>query len=95
MNRFDYDKTTQSPQKITTSLQFQRFDIKMNNQIFELQGFIVHNGSTPRSGHYVAYCRTSNGWKHFNDDKVESLDDESVLQRANDAYILCFQKKPI
>ncbi|KAJ5078372.1 ubiquitin carboxyl-terminal hydrolase 5 [Anaeramoeba ignava] len=42
---------------------------------FVLSSFIVHMGSTPQSGHYVAYIKKNDKWILFNDSKVVIDDD--------------------
>lgn len=65
----------------------------IEDQIFELRGFIVHIGDTPNLGHYIAYCKTSSGWFCFNDSrKPEELHEDSALEIAKEAYLLHYQK---
>jgi ubiquitin C-terminal hydrolase len=61
---------------------------------FDLTGFVVHLGATGNSGHYVAYCKTAEGWYKFNDAQpVELISEETAIAQANDAFILHFKKQ--
>jgi hypothetical protein len=71
-----------------------------NGESFKLQGFVVHkplgSGSddNPRSGHYVAFCLTAQGWLKFDDaDAPLLMQEKDVLIEANKAYVLHFKKE--
>ena len=59
---------------------------------YRLAALVEHIGSTPRSGHYVAYTQAagSAGWLRFDDETVQSCSLQSVLARP--AYILCYTR---
>ena len=55
---------------------------------YELQGFCVHSGAQSTSfGHYVAYCKASNGkWYYFNDDRVTFI--ENIETELTTTFVL-------
>lgn len=63
---------------------------------YQLSGVVQHIGSTPFSGHYVAYCwhHASNRWHCFDDAKVRPVDPATVLEALNEAYVFFFEQAP-
>lgn len=75
--------------------------LNLSGQSYDLRGFIFHKGSTLHSGHYIAFCKTDNGWQKFDDrNVVGGISDTEALQCAslggdtndNGAYIVYFRK---
>ncbi|MHA7877544.1 MAG: ubiquitin carboxyl-terminal hydrolase [Bacteroidota bacterium] len=62
---------------------------------YHLHGFIVHWGSTPNAGHYVAYIRQDNGqWRSYNDDKVVNVTLKRATKVAQQAYLYFYRTAP-
>jgi uncharacterized UBP type Zn finger protein len=59
--------------------------------LYELAGYIVHQGSTGNSGHYVAYIREDGQWRLYNDDKVSEVTVLEAEKAAKEAYIFFYQ----
>lgn len=93
INRFEYDKETGRRDKKTASIGITSDRCEIHDQSYELKGFVVHQGETLDGGHYLAYCKTEEGWFEFDDEKVIKLKKADALKKANDAYILHFKKR--
>ncbi|GJQ09347.1 hypothetical protein GpartN1_g1138.t1 [Galdieria partita] len=62
--------------------------------VYDLCAVIQHHGSGWQSGHYTAFCKHVDGrWYHFNDVKVEHVDDTTVSQ--SEAYILLYSRRSL
>jgi uncharacterized UBP type Zn finger protein len=59
--------------------------------LYELAGYIVHQGSTGNSGHYVAYIREDGQWRLYNDDKVSEVTVLEAEKAAKEAYIYFYK----
>jgi hypothetical protein len=57
-----------------------------------LQSFVVHKGSTPASGHYVAFRKVEGDWYYFDDSRCEKVKEEAALRAAQHAYMYFFEK---
>jgi len=74
-----------------------------NSRLYTLAGVIVHVGSGPNHGHYVALIKSHGQWLLFDDDAVEPKDEfeiENVFGLTHDVnsstetgYILFYQAK--
>lgn len=67
--------------------------------VYELYSVVVHIGGGPYHGHYVSLVKTEqSGWLLFDDETVESIDENFVLRFFGDgpglasAYILFYQQ---
>ncbi|EPB79699.1 ubiquitinyl hydrolase 1 [Ancylostoma ceylanicum] len=62
--------------------------------LYDLTGFITHEGSGADSGHYLAYCRNEvdGNWYEYDDSTLTKLDSAHVLTK--EAYVLLYQKRP-
>ena len=61
---------------------------------YDLTGVLVHKGSSPHDGHYIAYCKAPNGmWAKHDDDYVSQVKASEVL--AASAYLLFYTRCPI
>ena len=65
-------------------------DNDAENASYRLYGVVVHHGKTLTSGHYVAYTRTEQGWRHFSDTLHKAVSDDVVLQQQ--AYLLFYER---
>jgi ubiquitin C-terminal hydrolase len=59
--------------------------------IYKLQGVVVHSGGNTKSGHYVAYTRTSQGWHYFSDTTVRASSLPDAL--GQQAYLLFYERQ--
>ncbi|CCD25235.1 uncharacterized protein NDAI_0E04180 [Naumovozyma dairenensis CBS 421] len=66
---------------------------------YKLQGIVVHMGSSPQQGHYVAICKTDKyGWLLFDDETASWINEEEVLsfigdeKSQNTAYVLFYEE---
>lgn len=63
--------------------------IVVNNQVFELESVICHQGNYG-AGHYYSYCKRDGKWYCFNDDQVTQ---SKIPTRGTQPYILTYSKK--
>jgi ubiquitin C-terminal hydrolase len=60
--------------------------------VYDLYGVCNHMGGT-LGGHYTSFVKNAeNKWIHFNDDKIELIENETSLITPN-AYCLFYRKK--
>ncbi|KAE9413545.1 hypothetical protein Angca_005155 [Angiostrongylus cantonensis] len=100
IKRFRHDSYCSS--KISTRVLFPLVDLDLSNfsvisgnvPLYDLCGFITHQGSGADSGHYLAYCRNEidGNWYEYDDNMLTKLDSAHVL--AKEAYVLFYQKRP-
>jgi ubiquitin carboxyl-terminal hydrolase 9/13 len=74
-------------------------DAEDPDRLYELYAVVVHIGSTPNHGHYVAIVKTQDrGWLLFDDEMVEPVDKSFVRNFFGDkpgqacAYVLFYQE---
>ncbi|GMM38554.1 putative ubiquitin-specific protease [Saccharomycopsis crataegensis] len=74
-------------------------DANTDDKIYELYSVVVHIGGGPYHGHYVSCVKTEHsGWLLFDDETVESIDENFVLKFFGDgpglasAYILLYKE---
>lgn len=111
LSRFVYDSFSQSALKNDCQVSFEttfdvfNFSLKKKFEplakgslCYSLQAFCVHSGGhVTSSGHYVSYCKASDGrWYYYNDSNVVMIDDieqelETDFVRRN-SYILFYTK---
>ncbi|MGI2299474.1 hypothetical protein [Candidatus Cardinium hertigii] len=60
---------------------------------FDLHGFIVHNGPSASSGHYVAYVKRNGQWYKADDSSVTPVDKSKSIDQSKQAYLLFYKKK--
>lgn len=74
------------------------------DRCYELTGIIIHIGSGPNQGHYIAIIRTIHGhWIVFDDDNVQLIKEKdihayfgsSLEQSMESGYILLYQAKDL
>ena len=66
-----------------------------SDEIYDLYGVIVHQGSSRSFGHYYAYCRgfeTDNTWYKCNDESISKINGVNAAL-GKQAYILLYQKR--
>lgn len=92
LRRFEYDQQIQNMKKINSRFEFQEsIDLSQymaenadqtDDQIFDLFGVLVHNGSS-YGGHYFAYLRPygdEDEWYKFNDSSVTKVTKEEAIE---------------
>ncbi|CDK25620.1 unnamed protein product [Kuraishia capsulata CBS 1993] len=74
-------------------------DAAQPDKLYELYGVVVHIGGGPYHGHYVSLIKTEKfGWLLFDDETVESIDEDYVFRFFGDgpglatAYVLFYQE---
>jgi len=102
LNRFAYDRSTQSQKKLSTTIDVnETLSLPIadgGNTEYRLFSVVVHQGSTPHSGHYYAVGRRSAssdpGWYRLNDETVTVA--QSVAADFNgslsSAYVLFYSR---
>eukprot|EP01091_Cochliopodium_minus_P014742 TRINITY_DN5055_c1_g1_i1.p1 TRINITY_DN5055_c1_g1~~TRINITY_DN5055_c1_g1_i1.p1 ORF type:complete len:781 (+),score=295.31 TRINITY_DN5055_c1_g1_i1:1-2343(+) len=55
---------------------------------YKLLGFVLHKGTTPQMGHYVAYLKKDNKWYCYDDSRIQ----ESESPPFHSAFIYFFSK---
>ncbi|KAI8834495.1 hypothetical protein BC829DRAFT_365611 [Chytridium lagenaria] len=106
LKRFKYQEKLQRHVKLSYRVVFpmelRLFQYAMtpvdSDRLYVLSSVIVHIGSGPHHGHYVAVVKSGNNWVLFDDDNVEIVE-ESELQRyygdhnaPGTAYILFYER---
>ena len=71
------------------------------SKTYELKGVVVHLGSSPQHGHYVAVCKSElYGWLLADDETIESVKESTVLRFVGNphdhatAYVLFYREIP-
>ena len=77
---FTNDRSNTSGVCIPTNLFFPQEILKDKHSThkYELNGFVVHLGSSDKSGHYIAFCKVNGQWKEFNDNRVTDIDQKKL-----------------
>jgi ubiquitin C-terminal hydrolase len=58
-----------------------------------LKSFVVHKGSSAKSGHYVAFRKVEGDWYYFDDCRCEKVKEKAVMRAAKHAYLYFFEKE--
>ncbi|KAI9510768.1 hypothetical protein F5148DRAFT_507705 [Russula earlei] len=71
-------------------------DVEDPDRLYELFGIVVHIGSGPHHGHYVAIVKGPQSWLMFDDDKIEPITEGEIPRyfgdaTAGSAYVLYYQ----
>ncbi|CAJ0609933.1 unnamed protein product [Cylicocyclus nassatus] len=100
IKRFRHDSYCSS--KVSTRVSFPLVELDLSPfsstsekvPLYDLTGFITHEGSGADSGHYLAYCRNEvdGNWYEYDDSTLTKLDSAHVLTK--EAYVLLYQKRP-
>lgn len=99
IKRFRHEAFSSS--KVSTRVSFPLMELDISqfcspdekNTIYDLCGFVTHEGGGMDSGHYLAYCRNEvdGNWYEYDDMTVTKLDTGYVLTK--EAYVLFYQKR--
>ena len=66
--------------------------ILLNNNKYNLIGFIVHIGEDPRSGHYISYTKKNNIWRKYDDSTTQVIDNIYNIPPNEDKYIYLYER---
>ena len=84
LKRFKYVERLQRFKKLSYRIAFP-LELKLTNTCegavdrkYKLFAVIVHAGSGPNHGHYVALVRIHNQWLCFDDDVIEPVDEKQI-----------------
>ncbi|KAI7891406.1 uncharacterized protein EV154DRAFT_602533 [Mucor mucedo] len=105
LKRFKYQEQLQKYIKLTYRVVFP-FELRLFNtsddtedadRMYELWGIVVHIGSGPHHGHYVAIVKSNGHWMLFDDDVVTQIQEEDIQKYFSDlpgsgsGYVLFYQ----
>ncbi|KAG1473166.1 hypothetical protein G6F56_001110 [Rhizopus delemar] len=105
LKRFKYQEQLQKYIKLTYRVVFP-FELRLFNtsddtedadRMYELWGIVVHIGSGPHHGHYVAIVKSNGQWMLFDDDVVTQIQEEDIQKYFSDlpgsgsGYVLFYQ----
>ncbi|CAO3651639.1 unnamed protein product [Mucor hiemalis] len=105
LKRFKYQEQLQKYIKLTYRVVFP-FELRLFNtsddtedadRMYELWGIVVHIGSGPHHGHYVAIIKSNGQWMLFDDDVVTQIQEEDIQKYFSDlpgsgsGYVLFYQ----
>ncbi|KAL1921325.1 uncharacterized protein VTP21DRAFT_11041 [Calcarisporiella thermophila] len=105
LKRFKYQERLQRYIKLSYRVMFP-FELRLFNtsddaedsdRMYELFAIVVHIGSGPHHGHYVAIIKTGGKWVLFDDDTVETIDESEIAKYFGDTpgtgsgYVLFYQ----
>lgn len=107
LKRFEYSEELGTNVKLFNKIVYPLIlDVSSNrncdNKVYkryELTSVVVHMGVSPRHGHYISICKSSQyGWLLFDDETVESVGESTVLKFIGDkndqttAYVLFYKE---
>ncbi|PHZ16149.1 cysteine proteinase [Rhizopus microsporus ATCC 52813] len=105
LKRFKYQEQLQKYIKLTYRVVFP-FELRLFNtsddtedadRMYELWAIVVHIGSGPHHGHYVAIVKSNGQWMLFDDDVVTPIQEEDIQKYFSDlpgsgsGYVLFYQ----
>ncbi|GAA5801145.1 hypothetical protein HPULCUR_006587 [Helicostylum pulchrum] len=105
LKRFKYQEQLQKYIKLTYRVVFP-FELRLFNtsddtedadRMYELWAIVVHIGSGPHHGHYVAIIKNNGQWMLFDDDVVTQIQEEDIQKYFSDlpgsgsGYVLFYQ----
>ncbi|CEP16668.1 hypothetical protein [Parasitella parasitica] len=105
LKRFKYQEQLQKYIKLTYRVVFP-FELRLFNtsddtedadRMYELWAIVVHIGSGPHHGHYVAIIKSNGQWMLFDDDVVTQIQEEDIQKYFSDlpgsgsGYVLFYQ----
>ncbi|KAI9343369.1 hypothetical protein BD770DRAFT_398222 [Pilaira anomala] len=105
LKRFKYQEQLQKYIKLTYRVVFP-FELRLFNtsddtedadRMYELWGIVVHIGSGPHHGHYVAIIKSNGQWMLFDDDVVTQIQEDDIQKYFSDlpgsgsGYVLFYQ----
>ncbi|KAI9483496.1 MAG: hypothetical protein EXX96DRAFT_558383 [Benjaminiella poitrasii] len=105
LKRFKYQEQLQKYIKLTYRVVFP-FELRLFNtsddtedadRMYELWAIVVHIGSGPHHGHYVAIIKSNGQWMLFDDDVVTQIQEDDIQKYFSDlpgsgsGYVLFYQ----
>lgn len=101
LNRFSFDKETLQGSKLQTSVDCPLKGLQIPthgantgqlHQTYELVAAVEHRGTTPNSGHYLAYTQRQDKWYQFDDIAVHPKSAEDVKTAvSSNGYLLFYR----
>ncbi|KAF9975410.1 hypothetical protein BGZ73_000974 [Actinomortierella ambigua] len=109
LKRFKYQEALQKYVKLSYRVAFplelRLFntvdDMEDPDRIYDLFAFVVHIGSGPHHGHYVAVVKNGDKWLLFDDDTVETIEESDIHKYFGDSsqlgsgYVLFYQARDL
>ncbi|KAF9355808.1 hypothetical protein BGX26_006094 [Mortierella sp. AD094] len=109
LKRFKYQEALQKYVKLSYRVSFPMElrlfntvdDMEDPDRIYDLNAFVVHVGSGPHHGHYVAVVKHQDRWLLFDDETVESIDESDIHKYFGDSsqlgsgYVLFYQARDL
>ncbi|KAG0212368.1 hypothetical protein BGX33_003659 [Mortierella sp. NVP41] len=109
LKRFKYQEALQKYVKLSYRVSFplelRLFntvdDMEDPDRIYDLNAFVVHIGSGPHHGHYVAVVKHLDRWLLFDDETVETIDETDIHKYFGDSaqlgsgYVLFYQARDL
>ncbi|KAF9544693.1 hypothetical protein EC957_011800 [Mortierella hygrophila] len=109
LKRFKYQEALQKYVKLSYRVSFplelRLFntvdDMEDPDRIYDLNAFVVHIGSGPHHGHYVAVVKHEDKWLIFDDETVETIDETDIHKYFGDSaqlgsgYVLFYQARDL
>lgn len=109
LKRFKYQEALQKYVKLSYRVSFP-MELRLFNtvddmddpdRIYDLNAFVVHVGSGPHHGHYVAVVKHNDRWLLFDDETVETIDEADIHKYFGDSsqlgsgYVLFYQARDL
>eukprot|EP01119_Soliformovum_irregulare_P011120 TRINITY_DN2764_c0_g1_i1.p1 TRINITY_DN2764_c0_g1~~TRINITY_DN2764_c0_g1_i1.p1 ORF type:complete len:162 (-),score=21.94 TRINITY_DN2764_c0_g1_i1:19-504(-) len=88
LKRFKYFEQIQRYRKLMYRVPFP-FELRLENttddaedpeRLYELVAVVIHIGSGPNQGHYVAIIKSHGRWILFDDDAIELINEEQIRE---------------
>ncbi|KAG0005673.1 hypothetical protein BGZ80_011138 [Entomortierella chlamydospora] len=109
LKRFKYQEALQKYVKLSYRVSFPMElrlfntvdDMEDPDRIYDLNAFVVHVGSGPHHGHYVAVVKHQDRWLLFDDETVETIDESDIHKYFGDSsqlgsgYVLFYQARDL
>ncbi|KAF9351655.1 hypothetical protein BGX34_000430 [Mortierella sp. NVP85] len=109
LKRFKYQEALQKYVKLSYRVSFPMElrlfntvdDMEDPDRIYDLNAFVVHVGSGPHHGHYVAVVKHNERWLLFDDETVETIDESDIHKYFGDSsqlgsgYVLFYQARDL
>ncbi|KAF8940005.1 hypothetical protein BGZ58_008050 [Dissophora ornata] len=109
LKRFKYQEALQKYVKLSYRVSFPMElrlfntvdDMEDPDRIYDLNAFVVHVGSGPHHGHYVAVVKDQDRWLLFDDETVETIDESDIHRYFGDSaqlgsgYVLFYQARDL
>ncbi|KAG0238362.1 hypothetical protein BGW42_005595 [Actinomortierella wolfii] len=109
LKRFKYQEALQKYVKLSYRVAFPMElrlfntvdDMEDPDRIYDLFAFVVHIGSGPHHGHYVAVVKNGDKWLLFDDDTVETIEETDIHKYFGDSaqlgsgYVLFYEARDL